>query len=127
MPIPYTPSGTFPSFPINLPKDGEILSQTTFTVGVLEPIIDAIGVNAARSKGIAGSYDAMGRVLTLVTYNVQEAPFGYVNSMWEQQKAPYGGDVLNFYNDGSPAPGVAPLAIHPVRVGVFRRGPLLDT
>jgi hypothetical protein len=25
--------------------------------------------------------------------------------MWEQQKEPYGGDVINSYNDGPPAPG----------------------
>ncbi len=42
-----------------------------------------IGVTPQRSKGIAGSYDAKGRVLTIVTYNVQDAPNGFVNSMWE--------------------------------------------
>lgn len=68
-----------------------------------------IGIGAPRSKGIAGSYDAVGQVLTIVTYNMQAAPYGFVNSMWELQKEPYSGDVLNSYNDGSPAPGVAPL------------------
>jgi hypothetical protein len=29
--------------------------------------------------------------------------------MWEQQKEPYGGDVINSYNDGPPAPGKPPL------------------
>jgi len=48
-------------------------------------------------------------VLTLVTYNVQEAPSGFVNSMWELQKEPYKGDVINSYNDGSPEPGKPPL------------------
>ena len=33
-----------------------------------------IGISPQRSKGIAGSYDADGKVLTIVTYNVQEAP-----------------------------------------------------
>ncbi len=68
-----------------------------------------IGTSPERSKGIAGSYDAKGKVLTIVTYNVQEAPNGFVNSMWELQKEPYKGDVINSYNDGSPAPGVDPL------------------
>ncbi len=68
-----------------------------------------IGINAKRSKGIAGSYDADGQVLTIVTYNVQASPNGYVNSMWEMQKEPYSGDVLNAYNDGSPEPGAPPL------------------
>jgi hypothetical protein len=68
-----------------------------------------IGVAAQRSKGVAGSFDAQGGVLTLVGYNVQEAPHGFVNSMWELQEAPYSGDVINSYNDGSPAPGEPPL------------------
>ena len=29
--------------------------------------------------------------------------------MWEQQKDPYAGDLINAYNDGSPAPGQPPL------------------
>ena len=64
-----------------------------------------IGITPQRSKGIAGSYDAAGRVLNIVTYNVQDAPHGFVNSMWELQDKPYGGDVINSYNDGSPEPG----------------------
>jgi hypothetical protein len=68
-----------------------------------------IGISPKRSKGIAGSYDAAGQVLNIVTYNVQDAPNGYVNSMWELQTEPYGGDVINSYNDGSPEPGAAPL------------------
>ena len=68
-----------------------------------------IGISPARSKGIAGSYDADSKTLNLVTYNVQPAPAGYVNSMWEIQKDPYSGDVINSYNDGSPGEGKAPL------------------
>lgn len=49
MSIAYTPSGTYPSFPITLPQNGEVLNETILTVGILEPIIDAIGVNAART------------------------------------------------------------------------------
>ena len=29
--------------------------------------------------------------------------------MWELQKQPYGGDVVNSYNDGPPEPGAKPL------------------
>jgi hypothetical protein len=68
-----------------------------------------IGITPQRSKGIAGSYDAAGKVLNIVTYNVQAAPNGFVNSMWEHQKEPYAGDVINSYNDGSPEPGAPPL------------------
>ena len=68
-----------------------------------------IGLSAERSKGIAGSYDADGKVLNIVMYNVQDAPNGFVNSMWEHQEQPYKGDVINSYNDGSPEAGKPPL------------------
>ncbi|MFG0254709.1 MAG: DUF6786 family protein [Rhodopirellula sp. JB053] len=68
-----------------------------------------IGISPERSKGIAGSYDAAGKVLNIVTYNVQDSPHGYVNSMWELQDQPYAGDVINSYNDGSPEPNKPPL------------------
>ena len=68
-----------------------------------------IGINSKRSKGIAGSYDAEGKVLNIVTYNVQESPNGFVNSAWKLQDEPYSGDVINSYNDGSPEPGKPPL------------------
>lgn len=68
-----------------------------------------IGISPQRSVGIAGSYDASGHVLNILSYNVQDAPNGYVNSMWELQDEPYKGDVVNSYNDGAPAPGEAPL------------------
>lgn len=68
-----------------------------------------IGINSKRSKGVAGSYDAAGKVLNIVTYNVQESPNGFVNSTWKFQEKPYSGDVINSYNDGSPEPGKPPL------------------
>jgi len=68
-----------------------------------------IGVGPKRSKGVAGSYDAVGKVLTLVTYNVEEAPFGYINSAWGIQDKPFAGDVINAYNDGPSGQGGAPL------------------
>ncbi len=49
MSINYTPSGTFPTFPLTLPQDGELLNESTLTLGILEPLIDAVGVNAART------------------------------------------------------------------------------
>ena len=64
-----------------------------------------IGISPKRSKGIAGSYDPAGGVLTLIFAATPEHYFGYVNSMWEQQAKPYDGDVINSYNDGPPEPG----------------------
>ncbi len=70
-----------------------------------------IGISPQRSKGLVGSYDAAGHVLTLIDYNVPEQYFGYVNSMWELQKEPFRGDVINAYNDGSPARAAAPRSV----------------
>lgn len=68
-----------------------------------------IGVTPERSHHIAGSYDADGKVLTVVTYTPQEAKSGYVSSLWKIQEEPFSGDVINAYNDGPPAPGVEQL------------------
>lgn len=68
-----------------------------------------IGISPARSLGIAGSYDADGKVLTLVACTVPKRHEGYVNSMWEIQKEPFAGDALNSYNDGPPEPGKPPM------------------
>lgn len=65
-----------------------------------------IGLNPRRATGVMGSYDGQSKTLTIVQYNKGEATDDYVNSKWELQKDPYGGDVANAYNDGPPAPGV---------------------
>ena len=38
-------------------------------------------------------------------FNRQYGTTRYVNSAWAQQSDPYGGDVINAYNDGPTAPG----------------------
>jgi Family of unknown function (DUF6786) len=68
-----------------------------------------IGLPPSRALPIAGSYDAAGQVLTLVQYTRPADAANYVNSMWEIQREPYKGDVINSYNDGPPAPGKPPL------------------
>ena len=68
-----------------------------------------IGVPPGRARGIAGSYDGVSDVLTLVQYDQPEGALDYVNSMWEIQEKPFAGDAINAYNDGPPAPGAAPL------------------
>jgi hypothetical protein len=68
-----------------------------------------IGVPPRRALPLAGSYDAANRVLTIVTFTRPANAQEYVNSMWEIQREPYGGDVINSYNDGPPAPGKPPL------------------
>jgi hypothetical protein len=63
----------------------------------------------APARATLGSWDAAGRTLTVVWYNRPPGPRPYVNSLWPPQKNPYGGDAVNAYNDGPPAPGVPPM------------------
>ena len=68
-----------------------------------------IGIPRPRAMPVAGSYDAQNGVLTVVQYTLPEDARDYVNSLWEEQRSPYGGDVVNAYNDGPPEPGADPL------------------
>src|SRR6266576_1444839 len=68
-----------------------------------------IGLSPSRALPTAGSYDASGHVLTLVQYTRPADAVAYVNSLWETQREPYKGDVINSYNDGPPGPGKPPL------------------
>jgi hypothetical protein len=67
-----------------------------------------IGISPHRAAPVCGSYDPERGVLTLVQLTLPIA-HDYVNSMWEIQDEPYGGDVVNSYNDGPPEPGAKPL------------------
>ena len=60
-----------------------------------------IGILPQRARPIFGSYDAASQILTIIQYNKPADTVEYVNSMWEIQKEPYKGDVINSYNDGS--------------------------
>jgi hypothetical protein len=68
-----------------------------------------IGLSPSRARSVAGSYDPSTHALTLVQYTRPADAREYVNSMWEIQREPYRGDVINSYNDGPPAPGQPPL------------------
>ena len=68
-----------------------------------------IGLGPSRARPILGSYSPSARLLTIVTFDKPADATRYVNSMWEMQKEPYGGDVVNSYNDGPTEPGKPPL------------------
>jgi len=68
-----------------------------------------IGLSPQRARPVLGSYDDINKVLTIVQYNKPRRRAAYVNSMWELQKEPYKGDVVNSYNDGPAQPGAKPL------------------
>ena len=66
-----------------------------------------LGVSAARARNVLGSFDPQANLLTIVQYNLPggAAALPYVNSLWEVQKEPFAGDVVNSYNDGEEKPG----------------------
>ncbi len=65
-----------------------------------------IGLSSTRARQFAGSYSAAARLLTVIQLAPPPKPGApYVNSMWEQQKEPFKGDVINSYNDGPTEPG----------------------
>ncbi len=68
-----------------------------------------IGVSPRRAKAWLGSYDPANRALTLVHFTLPRGVTDYVNSAWELQKEPFGGDVVNSYNDGPPKAGAKQL------------------
>lgn len=68
-----------------------------------------IGMPPTRAKDVLGSYDASRNLLTIVKFTHDKDATQYVNSMWELQDKPFGGDVSNSYNDGPPKPGAKPL------------------
>jgi hypothetical protein len=68
-----------------------------------------IGLGPHRAKPVIGSYDPTRSLLTIVAYDKPKGATDYVNSMWEVQREPYGGDVVNSYNDGPLGAGKTPL------------------
>lgn len=63
-----------------------------------------LGLPPNRVANIAGSYDAIGNVLTIVKYDIN--PSGkYLNQEWRTDRAPFSGDAMNAYNDGPLADG----------------------
>lgn len=59
-----------------------------------------IGIPPAFATSRLGSYDAENQTLTVVQFNRPDDQTRYVNSLWKMQENPFGGDVVNAYNDG---------------------------
>jgi len=68
-----------------------------------------IGIAPSRAKPVLGSWDAQNQILTIVRFTFDPHAQAYVNSLWKLQDDPYGGDVVNSYNDGPPQPGARQL------------------
>lgn len=63
-----------------------------------------LGMPAKRTKGIAGSYDAINNILTIIQFDVDPKAI-YLNQEWTPDKDPLAGDAVNAYNDGPLADG----------------------
>lgn len=71
-----------------------------------------LGIPPKRSKGLAGSWQKDTGTLTLLRIAPAAAAgkdWPYVDSQWKEDVDPFGGDVMNSYNDGPPEPGAKPL------------------
>lgn len=63
-----------------------------------------IGIHPGRAEQVAGSYDAVHHILTIILFDV--SPSGkYLNQEWRTDKAVFSGDAMNVYNDGPLADG----------------------
>ena len=85
-----------------------------------------IGLPPGRAKSVLGSYEAAGRVLTLVEFTLPKDATDYVNSMWEVQAAPYGGrrfEQLQRRAAGARSQGARPLLRARDLVARGRAGP----
>jgi hypothetical protein len=58
-----------------------------------------LGMTAARTLSVAGSYDATGNVLTIIRFD-SNAQATYLNQEWRTDRDPLKGDAVNAYNDG---------------------------
>jgi len=63
-----------------------------------------LGLNAKRTKAIAGNYDPDSKRLTISTFDVDKNAI-YLNQEWNPEKDPLLGDAMNAYNDGPLADG----------------------
>jgi len=58
-----------------------------------------LGLNAKRTKAIAGNYDPDSKRLTIIAFDVDKNAV-YLNQEWNPGKDPLLGDAMNAYNDG---------------------------
>jgi hypothetical protein len=63
-----------------------------------------LGMTAARTLAVAGSYDAASNVLSIILFDVDKKAI-YLNQEWKTDKDPLVGDAVNAYNDGPLANG----------------------
>ena len=63
-----------------------------------------LGIVAAQTRNMAGSYDGQNKVLTIIQYD-EDRSSRYLNQEWNITKPSFSGDGVNAYNDGPLADG----------------------
>jgi hypothetical protein len=63
-----------------------------------------LGIHPLRAKNVAGSYDSVHQVLTIILFDV-EPHARYINQEWRTDRPAFSGDAVNAYNDGPLAGG----------------------
>jgi len=63
-----------------------------------------LGIHPLRAKPVAGSYDSVHEVLTIIMFDT-DPHARYLNQEWNTTKPPFSGDAVNAYNDGPLADG----------------------
>lgn len=105
--IPFIEDSELSEIPIvndeyfgKVPKDRLVKKEGMIFFKIDGEYRSKIGIPRGRATNICGSYDASGRVLTIIKFNTPVNSSPYVNSNWGEQEDPFNGDVINSYNDG---------------------------
>ena len=88
-----------------IPADRIKISDGTLYFKVDGKHRSKLGLADKRAKTYAGSYDPSRQMLTILQFTRPSTNSGYINQLWEIQKEPFKGDVINSYNDGPLANG----------------------
>ena len=104
--IPFTPGSAAERGPIvndsyfgKVPGDRLLVKDQVLFFRADANCRSKIGIPPRRARSVLGSYDPATRTLTIVQFTLPPGVTDYVNSMWELQKEPFGGDAVNSYND----------------------------
>lgn len=99
MPLRGTLADMVEYFSPNKPSHSKIVGQHAFYKADGQ-YMNKIGIPPANTTPVMGAWDAERGLLTLVHFSFTPEAGVYVNSVWTPDPDPYGGDVINVFNDG---------------------------